>query len=101
MSYRLRYWLCAAMVLSCCWTLAQSKRPVGSPQLPAEPSRPITIVPSDGFNLKVKEQISPNRLIVELSSTVHNWFAGTFTNLSQNGQTTIGLSMDGNDTQGN
>jgi hypothetical protein len=59
------------------------------------------IIPSDGFNLEIIDRISPERLIVRSTSTVHNWFAGTFTDLSVRGETTIGLSMEGNDTRGN
>jgi len=70
---------------------------------PAKPSKPhpITIIPQDGFNLRVAEQLDPHYVIVELTSPAHNWFAGTFTNLPTDKDVTIGLSMTGNDTNGN
>jgi len=77
-----------------------TKRAVATPAKPAK-SQPIAIIPQDGFNLRVAEQLDPHYIIVELASPAHNWFAGTFTNLPTDKEVTIGLSMTGNDTQGN
>jgi len=61
----------------------------------------VTVMPQAGFNLAIQEQISPSYVIVQLTSPLHNWFAGTFTNLTTTGEMTIGISMEGNDTEGN
>jgi len=68
----------------------------------ADPSAPpaIGIIPTDGENLVVADQLAPNRLLLELSSPVHNWFAGTFTNLPVGQPVTLGFSMTGMDSQG-
>ena len=62
----------------------------------------ITMIPGDGMNLEITEQISSHYVVVKVNPPVHNWFAGTFTNLPTDKQvTTIGLSMEGMDTTGN
>jgi len=67
--------------------------------LPAMPP-PITTIPSDGFNMKVVEQVSPYYVITTLDPPVFNWFAGTFTNLPTDKEVTIGLNMNGMDITG-
>lgn len=67
----------------------------------ADEPTPIEIVPSDGFNLKIEEQLPNNYVIVSLQTPVHNWFAATISNLPINQEVTIGLSMEGTDTKGN
>ena len=62
---------------------------------------PIALIPQDGFNLEVVDQINPHYVIIKLASPAHNWFAGAFTNLPTDKDVTIGLSMAGNDTKGN
>ncbi|MHB0936823.1 MAG: M14 family zinc carboxypeptidase [Armatimonadota bacterium] len=47
------------------------------------------------------DQLSPTRLLLELSPAVHNWFAGTFTNLPVGQPVTFGFSMTGKDSRGN
>ena len=61
----------------------------------------ITMIPGDGMNLEIAEQISSHYVVVKVNQSVHNWFAGTFTNLPTNKKVTIGLSMEGMDTTGN
>jgi hypothetical protein len=65
------------------------------------PPAGITILPSDGFNLRVKEQVDEHYVIVELASPAHNWFAALCSNLPTDAPVTIGMSMAGNDTKGN
>ncbi|MHB9132106.1 MAG: M14 family zinc carboxypeptidase [Armatimonadota bacterium] len=67
----------------------------------AAPGAPIDINPGDGLNLRILEQSAPDRLIVNLTTPAHNWFAGTFTNLPTDREVTIGFSMANNDTEGN
>jgi hypothetical protein len=68
----------------------------------AEEERPaIKMIPGDGMNLAIDEVLNPYYIIVKLTSPAHNWFAGTFTNLPTDKDVTIGLSMEGNDTQDN
>jgi len=63
---------------------------------------PIEIIPLDGFNLAVEDQINPHYVVVKLTSPAHNWFAGKIDQLATDGiATTIGLLMEGNDTAGN
>ncbi len=73
--------------------------PAPAPLLPKP--LPIAIIPQDGFNLHIEEQLDPYNVIVKLASPAHNWFAGTFTNLPNDKEVTIGLSMEGNATKGN
>ena len=61
----------------------------------------IAIIPGDGMNLAIVDQVDPHYVVVKLTSPAHNWFAGTFTNLPTDNPVTIGLSMEGNDTGGN
>lgn len=61
----------------------------------------ITIIPGDGMNLRVQEQILPTYVTVTLTSPAHNWFAGTFDHLPVNQDVTIGFSMEGRDTKRN
>ena len=58
---------------------------------------PIEIIPSDGFNLAVDDQINPYYVVVKLTSPVHNHFGGRFINVQTNMPTTIGLNMNNND----
>jgi len=62
---------------------------------------PIALIPQDGFNLEIVDQVTPHYVVVQLATPAHNWFAGTFTNLPTDKEVTIGLSMAGNDTRGN
>ena len=77
-------------LLCCPWMDARAAEP------PA-----VTVLPQEGFNLVVQEQISPSYVIVQLTSPLHNWFAGTFTHLATTDEMTIGISMEGNDSEGN
>jgi len=61
----------------------------------------MTIIPVEGFNLKVLEHIAPNYVVVAVNSLAHNWFAAKITNVPTDGQVTIGFSMEGNDAGGN
>jgi hypothetical protein len=64
----------------------------------------ISIIPHDGFNLVVADQITPAYVTVNMASPVHNWFAGSFTNLPTDKLVTIGLSLagvEGKDIGGN
>jgi hypothetical protein len=63
--------------------------------------KPIALIPGDGMNLEIVDQISSHYVIVKVNPPVHNWFAGTFTNLPTDKEVTIGLSMEGMDTKGN
>lgn len=56
------------------------------------------VIPQDGFNLKIVEHITPTYFVVKLTSPVHNWFAGTFTNIPTDQEVTIGLSLQEVDT---
>jgi len=56
----------------------------------------IAIVPQDGFNLQIDEQITPTYVTVQIPPPTHNWFAGVFTNLPVGAPVTIGLSLAGN-----
>lgn len=62
----------------------------------ADEPQPIEIIPSDGFNLVVDDQIDAHYVIVKLATPTHNWFAGTFVNLPTDKEITIGLSMQDN-----
>jgi len=62
---------------------------------------PITLIPGDGMNLKIVDHITPYFVVVKVDPPVHNWFAGTLTNLPTDKEVTIGLSMEGMDTSGN
>lgn len=53
----------------------------------------ISAIPQDGFNLVISEQISPTYAITNITSPVHNWFAGTFTNLPLGKPVTLGLFL--------
>lgn len=62
----------------------------------------IQIVLGDGTNLEIEEIINTNYIVAKLCSPVHNFFFGCFQNLQTTGETTtIGLSLEGNDTDGN
>lgn len=65
------------------------------------PAETITITPGDGMNMKIIEQITPTYVVMDITTTAHNWFAGTITKLPVGKEVTIGLSMDGKDTNGN
>lgn len=67
----------------------------------AQQPPPIQIIPGDSMNLKIVEQISSHYVVVQVDPPVHNWFAGTFTNLPTDKEVTIGLSMVGMDSKGN
>lgn len=87
--------------LSCCGlqgVIAQQTAP--SPQADTLPA-PIGILPTEGFNLSMIDQPVPGRVVVGLTPPAHNWFAGTLTHLPLDRDTTIGLSMAGNDSKGN
>lgn len=65
-----------------------------------EPDDPgIAIIPCDAGNLMLDEQIPPDRVIVRLSSPVHNWFCGTFAQLPTHGETVIGFSLAAEDAK--
>ena len=76
------------------WTALPTFAQAGAP--PTTPP-PITTIPSDGFNMKVVEQLTPYYVITTLDPPVFNWFAGTFTNLPTDKEVTIGLNMSGMD----
>lgn len=65
----------------------------------AEPATPpaIGMLPADGMNLMLDEQLTAHRVLVEVTPPAPNWFAGTFTGLPVDGPVTIGFSMAGND----
>ena len=73
--------------------------PVSSAAGPSVPPA-IDMAPSDGQNLTLVDRLAPNRILVEVAPTAHNWFAGTFINLPTDGPLTIGFSMTGRDTRG-
>jgi len=58
----------------------------------------IAILPQDGFNLEVNEQITPTHAVLNITSPAHNWFAGTFTHLPIGQPVTFGISLAGKDT---
>jgi len=62
---------------------------------------PIQIIPGDGMNLQIIDQISSHYLVVEVNTPVHNWFACALTNLPIDKEVTIGFSMAGKDSSGN
>jgi len=64
----------------------------------ADPPAPasIAILPRDGFNLQVSEQVNAQYVIVTVPPPTHNWFAGAFTNLPVGVPVTIGLCMADN-----
>ncbi|MHB9023514.1 MAG: M14 family zinc carboxypeptidase [Armatimonadota bacterium] len=70
------------------------------PKAPAAPP-PIAIIPGDGMNLKIIEQPTPDTLIVAPDPPVHNWWAGTLTNVPIDREISIGITMAGMDTAGN
>lgn len=84
-----------AIILVLCLVLALAGNAAGPQEPPA-----IDIIPSDGANLTLVDQLAPNRLLMELSPSVHNWFAGTFTNLPLGQPVTFGFSMTGKDSRG-
>jgi len=53
----------------------------------------IAIVPQDGFNMKLDELLNAHYVISTIDPPIHNWFAGTFTNLPVKEPVTIGLSL--------
>lgn len=61
----------------------------------------VAVIPADGFNLRIAEQLHSHYLIMTIDSSAHNWFAGIFTNLPIDKEVTIGFSLDGLDTAGN
>ncbi|MHB9131864.1 MAG: M14 family zinc carboxypeptidase [Armatimonadota bacterium] len=74
---------------------AENAPSTGNPAAPA-----IGIAPSDGFNLQI-DNITGDQVRVRLTTPVHNWFAGTLTNLPTDRKITISLPMAGNSTRGN
>ncbi|MHB9024404.1 MAG: M14 family zinc carboxypeptidase [Armatimonadota bacterium] len=73
--------------------IAQTGTPI-QPKPPAAPP-PIAIIPSDGMNLKILEQPTPDTLIVTVDPPVHNWFCGKLVNLPTDREVTIGMSLAG------
>ena len=61
----------------------------------------IELLPGDGMNLQIVDHLTPHYVVVKVNPPVHNWFAGTFTNLPTDKEVTIGLSMDDMDMPGN
>jgi len=87
-SHRSPALLLVAVLLSLCAAGALVADP--PPEAP-----PIAIVPRDGFNLEVSEQITPTYAVVHVASQAHNWFAGTLAQLPTGVPVTLGLSMAG------
>ena len=61
--------------------------------------KPIRVVPSDGCNLTIDEQIDDHRLVMKLDSPCHNWFSVQLADLPTDAPVIIGLSMEGMDTK--
>ena len=55
----------------------------------------ITIIPQDGFNMTVDDQVNDHYVITRLTSPAHNWFAGTFADMPTDKDVTVGLAMAG------
>lgn len=51
---------------------------------------------TDSTNLVIEAQLAPDRVILRLANPVHNWFAGTFSQLPTEQPVTMGFTMDGN-----
>ena len=79
------------VVLTGGWTLPPASAQDGAP--PAAPP-PITTIPSDGFNMKVAEQPTPDQVVAVLEPPAFNWFAGRFTNLPTDKEVTIGFCLE-------
>ncbi len=76
------------------------------PVPPAAVGTSLTIVPAEGFNLKLdrvwlRGEDKPRGAVVKPRVKAHNWFAGTFKNLPTSHPFTIQVAMKGNDTPGN
>lgn len=63
------------------------------------PSQPITTVPADGLNLMVVRQ-GEGLLEVTPTTPMHQWFAGTFTNIPTDREVTLRVLMAGKDVGG-
>lgn len=64
------------------------------PAAAEEPQWP-RILPQDGFNLKVVETLPSDHVVLTLTTPVHNWFAGTVTDLPTDRPVTLGMSLTG------
>jgi len=83
--------------IQCCFLAvgiarANSETPATKPDIAAPP---VQIVPQDGGNLVIDEQVTNTYIILKQSSPVHNWFLGTFKNVPINQEVTFGISMEG------
>jgi hypothetical protein len=87
------------MVLACLAAIVFLVQCMSNAAGPA-PLHAIGMLPADGANLTLADQLSPHRVLVEVAPTAHNWFAGTFTHLPVDGPVTIGFSMTGRDSRG-
>jgi len=67
---------------------------------PVRGAQPIMLIAGDGMNLTITEQ-EPGRVAVKLATTAGNWFAGTFSNLPTDRETTIELAFAGSGSKEN
>ncbi|HEY3379934.1 MAG TPA: M14 family zinc carboxypeptidase [Armatimonadota bacterium] len=82
-------WLLFFQLLAGVFVCTQAGLAVEERQAPAG----ITIVPADGFNLAITDEISPEYVVASQITPVHNWFAGNFTHLPVGKQVTIGIHL--------
>lgn len=87
-SYILKVWI-GACVIGFCLT--------GQPGIASttpEPNKQVEIIPTDGCNMKIVDQLDSHFIITQVDPPVHNWFAGRFTNLPIDKEVTISLRLE-------